>query len=464
MQQGGPAGGGMPPGRMNQGMASQAIYEQQAAYPSEDPRTIMPHYSGRAAPAMKLPPGVHSENGVLYYDGKAYADANYAQPGAYPYRQVGYDSVIPTGMNPGPGQGGMNQQAAYGAMAGQGAMCDCDGGQCANGQCGNGSCGNGSCGNGPCGNGPCGNGQMYDVFGRPRHPLNPFPGKYGYVWNAGFDVLALTRDAGTERPLVLNSNTQATLFNSNAFGFDFEPGGKAFLSLMGPSGIQYQATYMKLATLVADNTVFGNNDLQIPPPLSAATVTFFDADSMSFHYVSQIQGAEANIIYPFGNFQLLGGFRFLEIDEQVTLTSFDIDAGTGTFAASSFNNLYGGQIGIMGQWQACGLIDFDFVAKFGVFENFAREHQVLNDPIFFRDAEGHHSEAAYVTELGLQGVVPLGPSFNFHVGYSVYFIDRIALGPDQFDFNTGTAVDGTLVNNRGDMVLQGVNLGITAIW
>ena len=163
------------------------------------------------------------------------------------------------------------------------------------------------------------------------------------MWTAGFDALALTRDAGTNRPLVLDSNTLATVLNSNAFGFDFEPGGRAFLNLMGPSGIQYQATYMRLATLVADNTVFGNNNLQIPPPLSSATVTFFDADTMEFHYLSQIQGAEANILYPFGNFQLLAGFRCLEIDEQLTLTSFDVDAGIGTFTASSFNDLYGGQ-------------------------------------------------------------------------------------------------------------------------
>ena len=287
------------------GMASQAVYQQPGGYPqgNQEPQA---HYSGRAAPQMKLPPGVHAENGVLYYDGNAYADANYSQPSPYyPVRRADCETVESSG----PMQSVMDQQGAYGGMPGQGPMSDCQGGACGN-------CQNGAYGN--CGN--CGHdGRVFDVFGRPRNAMNPFPGKYGYVWNAGFDVLALTRDAGTNRPLVLDSNTQATLFNSNAAGFDFEPGGRAFLSLMGPSGIQYQASYMKLATLVANNTVFGNNNLQIPPPLSSATVTFFDADRMSFHYLSQIQGAEANIIYPFGNFQLLAGFRYFEIDEQDAL-------------------------------------------------------------------------------------------------------------------------------------------------
>jgi hypothetical protein len=455
-----PSQAAMEQGWGGQGMASQAMYgPPPGGFPSGGNPGPLPHYSGRAAPPMKLPPGVHAENGVLYYDGKAYADSNYSQPSPfYPVRRADCETVEQSGSMP----GGMYQQPGYSGMQGQGPMYDGEGGGAAcNGNC-NGAC-NGDC-NGACGN--CyGNGRgIFDVFGRPRNALNPFPGKYGYVWTAGFDVLALTRDAGTNRPLVLDSNTGATLFNSNAFGFDFEPGGRAFLSLMGPSGIQYQATYMKLATLVADNTVFGNNNLQIPPPLSSATVTMFDADQMNFRYLSEIQGAEANIIYPFGNFQLLAGFRYLEIDEQITLTSFDVDAGTGTFTANSFNNLYGGQIGILGQWQAFGLVDFDFFAKFGVFENYAQEHQVLNDPIFFRDTAGHHSEAAYVTELGAQIVVPLGPSFSFHVGYDVFFIDRIALAPDQYDFNVGTVSDGTRVNPRGDMVLQGVNLGLKVVW
>ncbi len=442
---------GMEQSWAGRGMASQAAYQQPGGSPLGDYGQQQAHYSGRATPPMKLPPGVHSENGVLYYDGKAYADSNYSQPSPfYPVRRADCETVE----SQGPMQSVMDQSGGYGGMPGQGPMGDGQG--CENGYCQNGACG------------PCGNcrpdWRVFDVFGRPRNAMNPFPGKYGYVWTASFDVLALTRDAGTNRPLVLDSNTLAPVFNSNATGFDFEPGGRAYLSLMGPSGIQYQASYMKLATLVADNTVFGNNNLQIPPPLSSATVTFFDADTMNFRYLSNVQAAEANIIYPFGNFQLLAGFRYFEIDERDTLTSFDIDAGTGTFTADAFNNLYGGQIGILGQWEAFGLVDFDFVAKFGVFENYAREHQVLNDPIFFRDAAGHHSEAAYVTELGARVVVPMGPHFSFHVGYEVYFFDRIALAPDQYDFNVGNVVDGTRVNNRGDMVLQGINLGLTAIW
>ena len=42
------------------------------------------------------------------------------------------------------------------------------------------------------------------------------------------------------------------VFNSNQFSFDFTAGARAHLQLMGPSGIAYQAVYMKLATLVAD--------------------------------------------------------------------------------------------------------------------------------------------------------------------------------------------------------------------
>ena len=75
-----PAQGAMPQGWAGgQGMPSQTMYSQSGGMPLGRHR----HYSGKASPQMRLPPGVHAENGVLYYDGKAYADSNYSQPSPY---------------------------------------------------------------------------------------------------------------------------------------------------------------------------------------------------------------------------------------------------------------------------------------------------------------------------------------------------------------------------------------------
>jgi hypothetical protein len=400
-------------------------------------------------PPMKLPRGVTSENGLLYYNGKPYADNN--GPQFNPYRTVSYEAGAENQMQPGGMPSVMSQGGAYGGdMSGNGQMsdagCDCD-------QGGN-DCGNGRNG--------CGD-VLYNLF----HHGNPFPGKYGYMWSGGVEALAFNRDAGSNRILVQNTDTLATEFNSHQFSFDFTSGARAHINLMGPSGIQYQAVYMKLATLVSNADVVGDNNLQIPFPLAGDTVDFFGANEMLFHYTSQIQGGEINVIYPFGNFQLLGGYRYLAIDESLRLTSIDVtDGGTSDFNVDCFNQMHGGQIGILGQWELFGLINFDFDAKFGIFGDIVNQHQVLrdfNNTVVLRDTSGHESSVAYVTELGLVGVVPIGASFNIRCGYNVFFIDRVALAPDQLDF-TDNADSGTQVHQKGDIIVQGVVLGIDAKW
>ena len=205
---------GMEQSWAGRGMASQAAYQLGGSPLGDYGQQV--HYSGRATPPMKLPPGVHSENGVLYYDGKAYADSNYSQPSPfYPVRCADRETVE----SQGPMQSVMDQSGGYGGMPEQGPMGDGQG--CAKWLLPKRSLR-------PLRQLPARSGGAPDVFGRPRNAMNPFPGKYGYVWTASFDVLALTRDAGTNRPLVLDSNTLAPVFNSNATGFDFEPGGRAY--------------------------------------------------------------------------------------------------------------------------------------------------------------------------------------------------------------------------------------------
>src|SRR5262249_36394581 len=130
-----------------------------------------------------------------------------------------------------------------------------------------------------------------DVYGRPRQAHSIFPGKLGYAWTAGFDAIGMLRTNGSERDLVLNTANQASVFNATQFAFPMTPGGRAFIQLMGPSGDTYQAVYFKLASFVADSTVTGNNNLQIPFPLASnptIAVDYFGADQMQFHYTSNI--------------------------------------------------------------------------------------------------------------------------------------------------------------------------------
>src|SRR5207248_1303485 len=112
----------------------------------------------------------------------------------------------------------------------------------------------------------CGDGEC-DGEGSEHHGLWGFPGKLGFNWSAGFDVLAMTRTIGSGKVLAINTITGAPVLRANNMEFEHEPGGRAFLALTGPSGIQYEGVYMWIDEFHARKTVGGlpgEADLGIP--------------------------------------------------------------------------------------------------------------------------------------------------------------------------------------------------------
>ncbi len=293
------------------------------------------------------------------------------------------------------------------------------------------------------------------------------PGKLGYNWTFGADALAMTRSTGSARPLVLAVDSGNTLFNSNQWNFDYEAGVRAFIGLTGPSGIQYQGVYMDIPRLGDSTVISSSNNLQIPFPLASDTVDFFGADQMVVRYDSRFQSAEANVLFPWGNFQVLAGYRWVRLHETSTIEAFDFDDGdVSDYTVNCSNNLNGGQIGIVGEWEFWGLVNFDFFAKTGIFGNFSTEHQTLGDfgnSVLLRDTGGSRTDVAYVSELAAQVLVPLGSHFSITGGYRVLFLNQMATAPNQFDF-TDNLESGTHVNSTSNIVLHGANLGLTAKW
>jgi hypothetical protein len=171
--------------------------------------------------------------------------------------------------------------------------------------------------------------------------------------------------------------------------------------------------------------------------LAAATFDYFGADQMSFFYRSQIQTAEANIIYPWSEVQLLLGYRYFGLDDQFTLqSSDDDDAFTSDYDVSTVNQMHGAQIGVLGQFEALGLVNFDLAGKFGVVANASRQSQTvrdLNNTDLFRATSGERTDVAFVSELRAQAIFPLGPVWSVQTGYTIFFVNRVALAPEQYD-------------------------------
>ncbi len=154
---------------------------------------------------------------------------------------------------------------------------------------------------------------------------------------------------------------------------------------------------------------FGGNGLSLPGAIVNFS-GFADGDQANFYYSSSIQTGEFNMIFPFGSFEVLAGYRYMSIGEASEITLFPAPAAT--FVADSMNTMNGAQIGTMGRWQMFGMFDFDFDAKFAVMGDQARTEQNAVDsggnPVTLSPVEGSKTRVAFVSELGPASRVAAG--------------------------------------------------------
>lgn len=437
---------GMPPGGGYPGMMP-------GGAPAQTPPGIFPgaaqyHAKIPAPPQQKLPRGVSDDGGLLFYNGKPYQDVR-AQLASY---QAGAPGAAPSVMSHGAGDPAMQQQmqgdSVYGDV-GSGNLCnECNDPYCTN-----------------CGRHP---GFMHGLFSWLHGDGRGFPGKMGSVWSAGGELIYYTREHAPDRSLVLNNFDQSTELAAQNLDFVYEPGFRTWISYMGPSGIAAQFIYLQCNNMEASSTVRGDNDLQIPFPLAAVAVDFSGADRMTLDYETNLNSFEANIVYPWSSLQLLVGYRHVQVLERSSLTATDIDdGGTSVYNIPVCDNrLNGAQIGILGQYEAFGMVNFDFAAKWGIYGNSSLQHQILRDndnEDLVRDTTGTDTDVAYVSELNARLVVPLGPTFSVQAGYDVLFINRLALATQQYDFDVDSTA-GTFVSGGRNLIIHGVSGGLTAKW
>ncbi|MCC7085151.1 MAG: BBP7 family outer membrane beta-barrel protein [Pirellulales bacterium] len=434
-------------------------YAPNAMTPGGTPPGIFPgaaqyHAAIPAPPRPKLPRGVSDDGGLLFYNGRPYQD------GSNPYGQqmhaaqmAAYQEAV------GGAAGDMTPAQQYAANVGQGYGEGYSGGAPSEGYCNDPYCNN------------AGHpGYLHSLWAWLHGENRGFPGKMGSCWSAGAELVYYRREHEPDRGLVFNTNNDNTLFSAQQLHYEYEPGFRTWLTYMGPSGIAAQFIYLQTDNMDASNTSRGNNNLQVPFPLAANpdTPSFFGADRMTVSSNTDFHSFEANVIYPWSSLQFLAGFRYVEVSDDASIVGQDTDAaGIGRYNVDCINRLYGGQIGVLGQYEAFGLVNFDFVAKTGIYGNASFQHQMITDNQGFdnpfRDASGTNSDVAYVSELNARAVFPLGPTFSIQAGYDVIFINRLALGTQQFDFNVNSAA-GTQVHGGRNLIIHGISGGLTAKW
>jgi hypothetical protein len=301
------------------------------------------------------------------------------------------------------------------------------------------------------------------------------------------EALFLQRD-NESRPgtLVLNTDTGQPAITSTDLQFPVASGMRAFVGRHGCDGPGWELGYLGIYGMSAVDTVAGNGNLDIAPPLNGKVASLAGASLAQASYGSAINGAEANLLATQEFFHLprlngyeadrlpfvamvdwLAGFRWAGLEEQAGITLATPGLGASRYAVRSSSNLFGGQVGVRGRidWERWGLEGQGKAALAGVSLTQAQSPVVdaVNGEVF-RGARGARgSDVGGIFDWSVTLVRHINDMWSIRAGYTMLWLTGVALAPDQFNFTTDTLAGTTIVGGN-TIWLQGATIGLEGRW
>ncbi len=312
--------------------------------------------------------------------------------------------------------------------------------------------------NSPCGDSDCANADCCSQCGS----------AYSQI-----DFLFYSRDNRTSQPVVIRVTDEGTtapgttVLTAGSPTFDWQPGLRALLGWQLNDCRAVEVSYFGIYNWHGTATVTGDNDLAIPGDLGLASLDLFAADRIRLDYRSTLNNVEANLLESLGgNLSLLGGFRYLSLDETFNIRSTDLDTGVSNYNIRASNNLYGGQLGA--RWLFTrGPWDGSITGKAGIYGNDAQQRQVVTDfppPFVLRDTGSVSAgNVAFVGDINFSAAYFIDDVWSLHAGYNLLWIDGVALAQSQLDFSDPPST-GTAVQSGNGFFAHGLNFGLDARW
>jgi hypothetical protein len=277
-----------------------------------------------------------------------------------------------------------------------------------------------------------------------------------------------------DRTDVFYAPNDDVLLNGRDFDLGPRPGIDATLTYYRTCDTGFDLRYLWIDDYSANATFLvpeGENHLNTTPN------SYFLSDgeiAASFRYQSKLQSVELNLRREFTFFNLLLGFRYVDLRESlngVYLSGEDLETETW---GQETNNLYGFQAGIEAMlWESAGG-DFhiDGFGKAGIYGNSINTHfetrffESFDDPV---TAHANSSKAAFLGELGVTGVYRVSDHFSLRAGYQLLWLSGVATAvrqvPATADFNgEGGRVIESHVDGNSSLFYHGVNVGFEVTW
>ncbi|MCC9608378.1 BBP7 family outer membrane beta-barrel protein [Blastopirellula sp. JC732] len=277
------------------------------------------------------------------------------------------------------------------------------------------------------------------------------------------EALMLWRDQNYAGPLVFNETTMAPALTGDDVNYGGAGGTRLTLHREVQNGWAFEAVYFGMNDWSSNYLVTGNNNISLPGDAGIGTFDFFAADAMGVALGSKIQNVELNVTKTAGNLQLLAGFRFFGLTEDLTISSYDADTFLSDYRVKADNHLYGGQLGARyhEQWNRLSLYG---ETKLGIYDNSSDNSTLfrdLNNTLVLRNTRNNANSTSFVGELRFGVDYLLTEHLHATLGYNMLWVTDVALAPYQLDF-TDTMTSSQFLDDSHSVFYHGINVGLVA--
>lgn len=335
-------------------------------------------------------------------------------------------------------------------------------------------------------------------------------------WTASLEAIALNRtNGGVSQPLTNTVPAEITYaqtrlpslsseaFNSNQFAQGFEVGPKITLNYRDEAGHGLELSHFSVRNL-HDSRTTGPNGLWLTMYGPGVFWQTQDFPNQGFIWssASNLNSAEVNAKKEIGkDLRLLAGFRWFRLDDSLSgavspsdeyLPAWKTSAvcnpnptfqnllacapgqiATATpsnfstfWMSSTANKLLGVQIGAEGALLSIGKLSLGGSLKAGVYSNRATQNSAVSMAKKFYYVSANSNRAAYAAEGTVEVKYQVSTDLAIRLGYSLLWLDRVALAPGQISKTLATFAAGspnlmaTGVNTGADVLFHGGTLGL----
>jgi len=286
---------------------------------------------------------------------------------------------------------------------------------------------------------------------------------YGYF---AIDALYWDRIRSASSTIAVRSSTGAVAMSGRNFIWnDLEEAARITGGYVFDSGLGIEAVGIYDDDLDTNSSVTNLGDTSFNAfgtPTAAFAPNFFQADTVGASSSVALHSYEVNVMETDAFFNLLAGFRYVELQDRTWIRAFK----GGTVSGANFetsNRLMGGQIG-MKTAQRNGVFGFEFMGKMGFYINDgSSETTIFNAGAGLPDQTRRSSgfSEAFLAEAHL--MVTYNPYIwlQFRAGIHGLTIMQTALATDQI---RSTDFTGFALYERSDIVYYGPFAGAEVQW